>query len=173
MLQLLSLVALKFIRSPVFTLASCKEMPPVLVLPYTTLSFAFFAPLREAKAFPLARSLHSLKSQRYRDTKIAKESWFSLSACSVPSAVKASASKGKESGGIACATHSNDKKPLLSLIRSIAELLSNTVPFSLLLPSDVPHCRIHPLGNERLGHEAECVIGHGSVLHKRVRSEIE
>jgi hypothetical protein len=36
-------------------------MPPVLVLPYATLSFAFFAPLREAQAFPLARSLHSLK----------------------------------------------------------------------------------------------------------------
>jgi hypothetical protein len=33
----------KFIRSPVFTLASCKETPPVLALPYATLSFAFFA----------------------------------------------------------------------------------------------------------------------------------
>jgi hypothetical protein len=70
-------------------------MPPVLVLPYATLSFAFFAPLREAQAFPLARSLHSLK----------------------PSAVKTSASQGEETGGIARATHSKRQGTFLINLR--------------------------------------------------------
>jgi hypothetical protein len=41
--------------------------------------------------------------------KIVKEPWFSLSACSAPSAVKASAAQGEETGGIACATHSKQR----------------------------------------------------------------
>ncbi len=61
LIPLLILVTLKFIRSPVCTPTSRKEMPPVLVLPYATLSFAFSASLRKAQAFPLTRSLHSLK----------------------------------------------------------------------------------------------------------------
>ena len=118
---LLILVTLKFIRGPVFTPTSRKEMPPVLVLPYATLSFAFFAPLREAQAFPLARSLHSLKPQRYRDTKIAKEPWFSLSAYSAPSAVKASASQGEETSGIACATHSKRQGTAICYYKSLGK----------------------------------------------------
>jgi hypothetical protein len=51
--------------------------------PLTTYHFPpvphhYFTSLREAQALSLARSLHSLKPQRYRNSKIAKEYWFSL-----------------------------------------------------------------------------------------------
>ena len=61
--------------------------------PYVTLSFAFFAPLRGAQAFPLARSLSLAQ-----DAKIAKKSQFSFllsvvlalsSCCSLPLPVPA------------------------------------------------------------------------------------
>ena len=45
------LVTLKVIGSPVFTPANRKEIPLVLILPYVTLSPAFFAPLRETQGF--------------------------------------------------------------------------------------------------------------------------
>jgi hypothetical protein len=61
LIPFLGLVTLKFIRNPICTLASRKEMPSVLAFPYATLSFAS---LRETQAFPLARSLHSLKTPR-------------------------------------------------------------------------------------------------------------
>jgi len=63
--------------------------------PHSNAFLALSASLREA-SFSLARSLHSLKPQRCRDTKIAKELSYSLSAYSAPSAVKAYASQGEE-----------------------------------------------------------------------------
>jgi hypothetical protein len=60
------LVTLKFIRSPVFTPASRKEMPPVLVLPYATLSFAFFVRDTSFSSRPFVALSQAVKVSRHQ-----------------------------------------------------------------------------------------------------------